>query len=215
MLFLMMIRLTRRVKVSVQLFRKTMSGILVFGRMVSAKINGNAFFATPAVPLATLDTALDELETAINDAYQGGQLETAVMYQKREVVEDLLTQEAQYVEGVANDATNTGNGDAVVLSAGMSVKRFTPRAPQVFAAKNTEFPGVVLVTAPSVERGSHQWQHTLTPADESSWTSVPDTTKAHTFITGFNVGEEVYFRHRALLSSGYTPWASPISILIR
>jgi hypothetical protein len=130
------------------------------------------------------------------------------------VVEDLLTQLGQYVEGVANESANQGNGNAVILSSGISVKRMSIRTPRVFAVRNTEFPGVVLLTAASAKRGSHEWQYTATPADESSWTSVPDTLKAHTFITGLGIGQQVYFRHRALLKDGFTPWDNTISIVV-
>ena len=213
MLFLMMIRLTRRVKVALELFRKSMSELLVTGRTIVTRINTNPFFATPP-SLAALTTALDEYDVAIQDAITGGQLQTAIMYQKREVVEDLLAEMGNYVEGIANSASNAGNGDAVVLSAGMLIRRFTPRQPQVFSVKNAEFPSVVLLTAAVNPNGSHEWQYNLTPADDTSWIVVPATLQAHTFVTGLTSNVQTYFRHRALLKDGFTPWDATISIKV-
>jgi hypothetical protein len=79
-------------------------------------MTGNDKFPAPKPPLLEIKTATDELEKAYSLAQTGGKQQTAEMYQKEAVLDNLLTLLVAYVESIAD-----GN-DAIILSAGMDIQ---------------------------------------------------------------------------------------------
>ena len=66
-------------------------------------MTGNSFFPTPLPTLASITAAANALNAAHDLALGGGPAQTAVMHQKREALEILLTAEGHTVEDVANN----------------------------------------------------------------------------------------------------------------
>jgi hypothetical protein len=191
-----------RFKVSLKLSRKSVNDLIGFGRAVHTHMDSNTFFGTPHPSLGSVDTALDELQTAMENAVNGGVTETAIQNAKRVIVQDLLTELGHYVEDTANESVNEGNEEVVITSAGMTVKGFTPAAPRVFTAKAGNLFGTIKLTAAFVKRGYHEWEYTATPGDPDSWIEALPTTKASTVIAGLTRGMLMSFRHRAITSDG-------------
>src|SRR6185436_5060556 len=191
-----------KVKVALELSRKSVGALIAFGHTVVDFCTGNSNFTTPAPALADISTAIDELTTAAAaaDNGRGSVMEVTTQRVKRIALEYLLTSLGQYVETTANDPANAYPLEhivEVIESAGMQAKQVTIREKRVFAAKAGELPGTAKLVAAFVKRGIHDWQYSLTPLEESSWTSVPSTTKASTELSGLDSVAVYYFRHRA------------------
>ena len=73
-----------------------------FAKNTVTKMTGNAFFTTPAVSLATMQTAAVDLETKYNAAQVGGELQTAEQDAAELVLDDLLRKQAAYVTAIAD-----------------------------------------------------------------------------------------------------------------
>ena len=83
-----------------------------FTGQVIVGLTGNAAFPTPTVSLTDLGTAKTTFEDALTAMAQGGKQATATKDAAREALLNLLRQEANYVQGAAN------NDLATLLSSG-------------------------------------------------------------------------------------------------
>lgn len=203
-------------KVSLGLKEKSVPELIAFAFHVVSKMFENAFFPSPAPALKKVTDAAMELQKAFDKAQGAGPEQTAIMHQKRETMETLLTAEGHYVEDVANDPENKITGpEVIILSAGMSVKHFTPRQKQVFEVSMGDKPGTVVLVAERVERGTHEWEYSLDPSDASGWIEVDPTSKATVTITGLESGKRYFFRHRSVSSDGTSAWDGTIDMIVQ
>jgi uncharacterized protein (DUF2126 family) len=161
-------------------------------------MTGNSNFPTPNPALATITsdvTAADAAETVALTKVKGA---VAVRNAKMVVLlNDLKTLKA-YVQAVAN--ADADNAAAIILSAGMSVRKSTTRNKQDIAAQ----PGVVsgsvhVVAKAAAPRASYNWQYST---DQKTWTNLP-------------VGATVYFRSSAVTKAGAADWTDPTSIVVQ
>ena len=203
-----------RFLVSLKLARLSVGALLDFGSGIVAHMTGNAAFAVPAVALADITTALSDLQSASNDALNGGITEVAIREEKRLIVEQLLTDEAHYVESVANDPANDGSEISIIESAGMTVRGFSPRQKAVFAVFAGLMDGTARLVAASMKRGYHDWGMTTTPEDPDSWTVLTPSTKAEVIVSGLTRGTLVSFRHRSITKSGLSDWEYTTPVII-
>jgi hypothetical protein len=115
------------------------------------------------------------------------------------------------VQSVANASPE--NADAIILSAGMSVRKATTRNKQDIAAKQGVVSGTVHVVAKAAApRASYQWQ---TSTDQKTWTNLPTTLQAHTTLSNLQPGTTVYFRSSAVTKAGASDWTEPTSIIVK
>jgi hypothetical protein len=206
----------KRFLVKLELKRKNVSVLLTFGQTIVAAMNAaSAIFTTPMPALADISSALSDLETAIqNSGNEGGVLQTQILHDKRDIVENLLSAAASYVQEIANDPANNDNEIMIIESAGMQVKGFSPRQKQVFFAKAGLLPGEVDLVAASVARAFHEWQYTITPSNPESWVSLTSTTKARTSADGLTPLTVYSFRHRVVIKSGPQPWDNSFDCIV-
>lgn len=88
------------------------AALAAFGQNVVTMMTGNAFFPTPAVPLATLGAAVDLLIAKNAAAVNGSQLQRLEAKNAATALNNLLRTQANYVTVIAQ-------GDAaIILSAG-------------------------------------------------------------------------------------------------
>ena len=179
-------------------------------------MTGNAFFPTPNPTLVKITLAATALQTAFDNAQGGGPAQTAVLHQKREAMETLLITEGHTVEDIANDPVNSVTGpDAIILSAGMDVKHFTPRQKKVFTAESGKLPGSVILTAEHVRIGTHEWQYSPDAFDSKAWKEVDPTSKATVTIQGLESAKRYFFRHRSVSKDGPSAWDGPIEFIVQ
>ena len=90
------------------------ASLKIVGIGVIQGLTGNPAFPNPLVPLATLQTAIDEFSDALSDQAQGGTVATARKKDKRVALVTLLRKQAGYVED------NCGGNLATLLSSGFA-----------------------------------------------------------------------------------------------
>ena len=114
--------------------------------MVQAMTN-NASFATPAPPLATVSSAINDLETAETATQSRTKGAATTRNEKKAALMQLLEQVRAYVQTVADTNLENG-GSAASQSAGMSVKKTTVRVhTRTFAAQPGAVSGSVKMVA--------------------------------------------------------------------
>ena len=210
----MPVLIVKRVKVSLELFRMSVSFLVTYASNVYTAMLPNLLFPLPPVTMLALQTAYINLQNSAVAAATGGPEQTADMKAKREILINLLTTLGHYVEDIANTPVNAPDASVIILSAGMKTKGFTPRQKQVFAVFGGMLVGTVLAKAAAVRRGTHEWQYTLSPGEVGSWIALPNTTKAHTTIPGLTSATVVYVRHRTDLKTGPTNWDPQLTVVV-
>jgi hypothetical protein len=190
---------------------KSISALLVYAAGVVKAMTGNPTFPSPTPALATVSAAIVDLqdaEVAAMDRRRGAA--TARDARRRTLVATLQLL-CIYVQSVADQSA--GSGPAIILSAGMRVKRIAPRRPRVFVARAGAVPGTVKIAAPqAAPRASYDWQYAT---DGATWVSLPSTLQARTTMTDQSAGTLLHLRYRAVTRMGQASWSAPITFLVR
>jgi len=195
----------KKVVVVLKLSRFSIPEKVEKGRFIVTSMTGNANFPTPSPDLATITTQVNELETASIAAAGGGVDETANMHAKEHVLDLSLKSLAAYVESIAN--SDPVNAEAIALSSGMDVKSGGTRSAQQFQVESTGNPGEVKLSTRSADRATFLFQVSTDPVNESSWTSIGQSTRAKMVKTGLVSGVRYYFRVAMIDKNGQNPWS--------
>lgn len=185
--------------------------LLALAKAIISAMTGNSYFPTPNPPLATINsdvTSLDAAETVALTKVKGA---AAARNAKLVIlVNDLKTLKA-YVQTVAN--ADADNADAIILSAGMSIRKSTTRNKQDIAVKSGVVSGSVHVVAKAAaSRASYNWQYST---NLKTWTNLPTTLQARTTVSNLAPGTTVYFRSSAVTKAGAADWTEPTSIIVK
>jgi hypothetical protein len=178
---------------------------------IISAMTGNAHFANPNPALAALTASVAALvtaETATQSRAKGTvPARNAALAQ---VLSDFQVLKAQ-VQQVAD--TNPEQAEAIIASAGMSVRKSTTRAKPTFAARQGTTSGSVKLAARAAAlRASYEWE--WSGDGGKTWTPVPPTLQARTSITGLPVGTTVQFRYRSVTKTGASDWSQATSLLV-
>ena len=182
------------------------------GHSVVAQMTGSAFFtgATAQITSASnLLTALDTTERATKTRAPGSV--PARNAAKRAAVAAL-----QILTGIVQvqaDA-NPEQADAIITSAGMSVKKAPVRTPVTFLAKWGPVSGsVILVAKAAGTRASYDWEWSADAG--KTWTQVLSTLRCKTTIVGLPVASNLSFRYRAVTKAGTGDWSQVVTLLVK
>jgi hypothetical protein len=191
---------------------RTSIGLLLFGRRVHSSMLNNPSFPSPNPPLAVFAGHLDELEDAETKAATRAKGAGAFRDVKAKRVNDDLFHLRAYVQSIVEAAMTPVEATAVIESASMSVRKVnTPSLPEV-QAKNAEVSGKVKLVAKAVAPAAvYSWEYTLDP---SKWSSVPDTMKSRTELSGLTPGSMYYFRFRTFTRTGRQDYSQVVSLLV-
>jgi hypothetical protein len=181
------------------------------GHAIVTAMTGNPHFPSPNPPLATVTAALNTLDTTETAALTKAKGTAEARNAALGTVKTLLRQEEAYVQQVAD-----GSGDqaeTIIASAGMAVRKVTPRQKQVFHAVQDVSGTIVLFGDVTPGASAYNWQ--MSP-DGKTFTALPTTSKARTGVTGLTPGVVYYFRHEPVLKKGMAAeWSQVISILVK
>lgn len=200
-------------KVKLGLARLSPDGVVALATNIKTAMTGNANFATPNPTLASLGTLITTASTKIatyNSALTAADTALADRDAAILALKAALTQEAAYVENVAN-------GDAVKIeSAGMGVRGLaTPVGP---------LPQVMsLIVAPGANEGhlDVSWDpvygaaayevHTCAdPMAPGNWTYKLTAAKSNADMNTFTSGARIWTRVRAIgADNAPGPWSDP------
>jgi hypothetical protein len=181
-----------------------------YAQNIITSCTGNAFFPNPSPPLATLEADLSAFNTAeafvLNRTKGAAESRNAKLATLKADLEHLM----DHVQGVA-DAT-PANAEAIIVSAGMAVRKVASHVKGVLTAKPGSVSGEAKLMAKAVaHRASYEWQYST---DQKTWTNGPITLQAKTDILGLTAATTYYFRFRGVTKAGEGDWSQVVSLLV-
>ena len=188
--------------------------------LVVTRMTGNAAFPTPNPALTVLTANVDDLRTLIGQRKSllaQAQQKTIAIRAKRDVGSTTITNEANYVEGIANASTDPANPpDAIIASAGMEVAgTASPVGPMpqitALAATQSDSDGEVDLHWNPIKRGLNSYliEKTTDPAGQTGWSYAATATKSSAAVTGLTSGTRYWFRVAGVGAAGQGPWSDP------
>jgi hypothetical protein len=180
-------------------------------QLIVTTMAGSPTFTSLSALLATTQADITALNTSQLGALNRGK---GAAKARNLRAKSLLKDMGHLRNGVQLIADSTpGQEEAIILAAGMAVKRVTPRQPRVFTALPGAVSGSALLQAPRVAaRKSVYWEWSV---DQKTWTDAPQTLKAVTTISSLTPGTMYYFRFRALTKDGLTDWSQIVSLMMK
>jgi hypothetical protein len=180
------------------------------GRTVIAAMTSNPHFPSPNPTLAAITTAFDELDTAETVAKTRAKGTAQARNLKLKQAKNLMLQAKGYVQQVAD--ANPDQAEAIIESAGMSVRKKVPRQKQGNEVRQGVSGAVELYAVVASLAAAYEWQMS---GDGKSWTNLTTTSRSRTSVTGLTPGQVTFFRNRPVLRKGSADWSQPISLLIK
>jgi hypothetical protein len=181
-----------------------------FASSIVTALTGNAYFPNPTPPLATLEgdiTAFNTAEAAVLSRTKGAAEARDV---KLATLRTDLDHTLAYVQGIAD--ANPSEAEAIIQSAGMSVRTVTLHPKAQLSVKQGSVSGSVKLMAKAVaHRASYEWQFSI---DQKTWTNAPSTLQAKTDIAGLTAGTAYFFRFRGVTMAGEGNWSQVLSLLV-
>ena len=192
---------------------KKNADVILYATNIAQKMTNNVNFPTPTPTLAALSAATNDLHAAETVALSRAKGSATVRNDKRAVLVSLLQQLDGYVQSIADASPE--NGAAIIESAGLAVRKITPRGKRNFAAKPGALSGSAVVTAASVgPRSSYEWQSSTDGG--KTWVFAPATTQGTTKIAGLPAGTTVQFRYLTVTpKGGQGDWSPALSLLVK
>ena len=188
------------------------AGLGASAQQIVTCMTNNANFATPVPSLATVTAANSDFQTAEAAALARTKGAAATRNAKRKTLVQLLEQLMTYVQTVAD--ASVADGEGIILSAGMAVRKTAVHPPRVFNAEQGAVSGSVkLIAAAAAKRASYNWQYSVDGG--KTWVTMLSTLQAKTTVAGLPVGTTVQFRYQALTKTGEGNWSQVVSLLVK
>jgi hypothetical protein len=195
------------VKVALNMNRLSVPAKINKARLIVEAVSGNMdIFESPSPDLSSVEEAIDDLETAWNEAADGGKSKKAQMHDKEAELLKLMNDLAHYVEAVADGDVN------VIHLAAMDTKRPSARVQSDFEVTYNGESGKVVVKRKSVKNASYIWQYSPDPVSAVSWKDAGTTTQSKITIGGLTPGIKYWFRVAIVDKDGKHEFNSPVSI---
>jgi hypothetical protein len=182
-------------------------------QQIVTSLTGNTSFPTPSPALANITSAASELKTAADDVQvvtQTRKEKVSIQNTREDMLDQLLTQLAGYVESVA------GNNEQMILSAGMDVRAASvtstepPAQPEAFTASAGDRDGELDLSWDSVPGAkSYVIDQSGDPVTPSSWSHAGVSTRSYYTATGLTSGTRYWFRVAAVNGNGQSGWSDP------
>ena len=170
------------------------------------------FNPTPA-DLATLATDTAAYDTAHANARGGGTAATKVLKAARQKITKDLGHVRDLVQKVAESKATPADAAAVIVGAGLSVKKRSKRnKPPVRAVQGPTSGSAWLELLRVARIATYFWVFSL---DQKNWSNAPETMKAKLLLTGLTPGQTYYFRFRALTRQGPVDYSQIVSLLVQ
>jgi hypothetical protein len=184
----------------------------VYCHNIGAKLKGNTALSSPPISLDVYEQDLAAYDTAETTAKDKAPAALADRDAKALKVYQNVRHIVDYVQGVADIQASPADAIAVILSAGLQVKRSSTRKKRELDAKYTGISGQVQLLALVIAgAGAYYWEFSL---DMKSWSTAPETTASSTTVSGLTPGQLYYFRFRALTNKGKTDYSQVVSLIM-
>jgi hypothetical protein len=186
--------------------------LIALAKAVVQALTGNTSFPNPDPPLATVTSAIADLEAAQAVVQTRAKGAVQARATKRAALVALLHGLLAYVQKVAD--ANLANAPQLIASAGMGTRKVAVRPPRVFAAKHGSLSGSVSLVSPTGgKRVGYEWQYSADGG--KTWQEARATLRADTTVTGLVPGSTYLFRGRVVDKTGDTDWCPPVSLMVQ
>ena len=180
--------------------------LILYAAAVAVAMDGNAYFPNPPVPIASFASDVQ----AFHDAEVSGP--KAERNARKQRVLYVLRLLRAYVQSIAEMQPNPAEARAVIVSAGMQVKKPSTYDKPVLEARRGELSGSVILRAKAVARSAtYYWQYSENGVD---WIDLRDTMKATTSLAGLTRLHTYHFRFRTLTRRGDSDFGPSVSLII-
>jgi hypothetical protein len=175
--------------------------------------NNTTLFATPTPTLASVTTAITNLETAEALAHTRVAGSVAARDLKYDVLLKAMHGLLNYVQNLADNAADIPTAISIINASGFGLRNAPVRTKAPLAAKKGAVSGTVNLVAMSAgPRASYNWRKSN---DTITWMDLPPTLQAKTTVAGLTVASTVYFQYRAITKTGAGDWSQSVSILVQ
>ena len=190
---------------------KRVPDLITYAQGIVKRMTANASFLNPTPPLATVNGAINDLQTAQTAALARTKGAAAARNEKRAALVALLQQLRGSIQSVAD--ADPANAASIIESAGVALRKSPTHHARTFTAKQGLVSGAARVIAASAaRRASYEWQYSADGG--KTWVMAPATLQAKTTVTGLVPGSTVQFRSRAVTKAGEGDWSQPASLMI-
>lgn len=201
--------MTQTYRTSRSFSRKNDDGLASFTQNVADQMTDNPGFSTPLVPIPILSGQLVKFREAITAAMTGDRVEIARRNVERLVLDNLLRQEAAYVEGIAN------NNLPLLLSSGFEVAsnnrvQIELTKPVIDRVDNPASAQLALRLQPVPTARAYEVRLSF---NGGSWQNAGVFTQARKIVlTDLTPGTTYTIQARAIGgSTGSSDWSDPVS----
>ena len=182
---------------------------------IVAALTDNPNFLVTDPAKEAVETAANELQTAISEAQNKDRQKIAIKNQKEAILDDLMSKLQSDIN------TKSGGDPAKIYSAGM--EPVDPRSPigilgpvEELTLKLGIFPGsVVLKWKPIKKRLYYLVEFSFSPMGPGdNWQKAGESTKAKIELNDLPSGQTVYFRIATVSTAGKGPYSEGVSIRV-
>ena len=191
---------------------RRVSAVITYAQGIVSAMTGNAAFASPTPPLATVSSAIADLQVAETAALSRVKGAVATRNEKRTALVTLLHQVRGYVQTTADASVDTST--SIIESAGIAVRKTPQHRPRAFGALAGAVSGSAKLVAPSAgPRSSYEWEYSVDGG--KTWVTAPATIQAKTTVSGLTPGASVLFRYRPVTKKGEGDWSQSSSLIVK
>jgi hypothetical protein len=204
-------------KIALKLHKRSVTELIALANNICTKMAAAAAtFSSPVIPIAQVTTAIDNLVDAVASATDKGRTAVQLRNTAAKVLKELLKQQAAYVESIA-----AGDGDIIMVLAGMDLKRVGPRMyenvypPQNLVISYTKNSAELKLKWSTVSNAkNYSVQVSTTPLSDDSWKEIRSCTKANCILSGLERGASLWFRVNAKAAAGVSTFSEPVMKIV-
>ncbi|MCX6980601.1 MAG: hypothetical protein NTV08_07590 [Verrucomicrobia bacterium] len=198
-------------RVALSFARKIDTDLIAFVRNVITLMTANTQYPAPSPTLAEVTTSVNDFETAVHDALDGGKIAIATRNAARVGLLAIMRQLAAYVQGHCNAdlLALIGSGfDAVRAPSPVG----TLPAPQNPRLSLTDKSGELLFR---FDRVNNAYNYSIQTASAATgpWEDEDLSTASRVIIGGLTPGEVVWARACANGTAGASEWTAPTTAM--
>ena len=186
---------------------------VAYAKKIATCLDGNNKLNNPNPTLNAFNALIAALDKS--EAATGGGKETTSQRNADELaLVKAIHSECEYVRVVAHQQPTVSDAITVINSSGFFLRQAGTYKKPPLAAKPGLVTGDMRIVALAVKGATtYYWQWSL---DQKNWSSLPETTKAKTQMSGLTAGTTYYFRFRALvIKTGLTDWSQVVFQMAR
>ncbi len=181
---------------------------LVFCRNVSSKLANTAIFTTIDIPITTINTLIDEFETAIVNAKDGSHIAALLLQDKEKQLDDMFHLLVNYVNKVAK------GDETIIAQSGFNASKVpTPHQKAELAVKSGASSGIVIVDIKAV-KGAAAYNIIFKKESDEKYSEPVTSTYAQHEFTGLTPATYYYFCFNTVSKEGVSDYSDPVIKLV-